>query len=162
MIHPYYTVVEIKGGVVLIDNEDIPKIEGFYWHSQRGYAITRKMKDGSRTSLYMHRLIMDADHSDVVDHKNHNTLDNRRRNLRITTYSCNSGNSKINSRNTSGYKGVTFFKDRRLYGASVTVQGQRHYLGFFDNPLEAAKAYDIAALSKFGEFALTNKALGRY
>lgn len=108
--------------------------------------------------IHMHRLILGLDSRDtrLCDHKNGNGLDNRRANLRIATTSQNLANRGKTRRNTSGYKGVMWFKRKRKWYARIRVSGKSVHLGYFDDPIDAAKAYDDAALKHFGEFAKTN------
>jgi len=90
-----------------------------------------------------------------VDHINGDGLDNRRANLRAATSSQNSANSRLATTNTSGYKGVTYFRRTGRWRAYLGGHRQRH-LGYFDTPEEAARAYDAAALARWGTFARLN------
>ncbi len=139
----------------LIDVEDHQKVCGTKWHFSEGYV---KNADGGR----LHRLIMDLQPNShlEVDHINHDTLDNRKLNLRVCTHKENTRNRKIGSSNTSGFKGIDFKKDTGKWTARIGVNGDREYLGSFVNILDAAKAYDKKAVELFGEFAATNKELG--
>lgn len=91
-----------------------------------------------------------------VDHINHNKLDNRRCNLRICTETQNNMNKCFDSRNTSGYKGVSWHKSARKWFAYIRFNKQRLNIGFFDDPVEAAHAYDDAARIYHGEYAHLN------
>ena len=91
---------------------------------------------------------------DVVDHINHDPLDNHRHNLRLATRSQNAANVGPYANNTSGYKGVDFNQGK--WRARITQHGKRHFLGTFDTAEEAARAYDSKALELFGEFASLN------
>jgi hypothetical protein len=103
----------------------------------------------------MHRAVLGLSAGDRtrVDHKDHDTLDNRRSNLRVSTRSQNSAN-QLKTRGTSKYKGVHKLKDR--WKAQIEVDGKKRYLGSFVREEEAARAYDAAAVEAFGEFALIN------
>lgn len=86
-----------------------------------------------------------------VDHINGIRSDDRIENLRICNNSQNCRNKKISSSNSSGYKGVT--KQNGRWRAQIEVDGKHVSLGMFDDPIEAHKAYVMAAEMYFGEFA---------
>jgi len=91
-----------------------------------------------------------------VDHINGNPLDNRRENLRICTRAQNTCNRKAVVNSKSGYKGVTKKNSSRKWIPEIRKDGKKLYLGSYNTPEEAAKAYDKAAKEIFGEFAKLN------
>ncbi len=91
----------------------------------------------------------------VIDHINRNGLDNRRANLRFATIAQNAWNSRMRQ-NRSGYKGVWFAKDKSRFRAAIWHNNKRIYLGYFDSPIDAARAYDVAAKKYHAEFAVPN------
>ncbi len=101
----------------------------------------------------MHREIMHAPKGMVVDHKKDNSLNNRRRNLRVCTQGQNRANSKPHG-GRSGFKGV-YPQGDKWYGV-VERGGKQHYAGTFPTPAEAARARDRLALKLFGEYAWLN------
>lgn len=159
-------VVEIpltRGFVALVDDQDAEKVQGRKWHAHhsdsRVYA-GREERDtvtGAKRFVYMHRVIAGASDSMQVDHKNHETLDNRRENLRLCTTSENQRNQRRVSENRSSlFKGVHFYKARQKWTASIMVNGSTIHLGYYTDEIAAAKAYDAAAREHFGEFAYVN------
>jgi hypothetical protein len=92
-----------------------------------------------------------------VDHINHNGLDNRRTNLRVCTRVQNQGNRKRNVNNVSGYKGVYLDGRRGHWVASIREGGRSLKLGRFPTAEDAALAYNEAATTKWGEYALLNE-----
>jgi hypothetical protein len=149
-----------RGMVALVDEIDLPLLEPFKWcasenrkpHSVIWYALANTRKpDGGRTMLKMHRLIMAALPGQLVDHRNHNGLDNRRGNLRVT----NTLQNTTNARSHRGYKGVSRGKSGR-WRAAITVSGKYTHLGVFEDPWEAALAYNAAASEAWGEHAYLN------
>lgn len=102
----------------------------------------------------MHRLLCPFAKGGV-DHINGNGLWNSRSNLRPATHSQNGSNQAKTSRKTSSiYKGVCWNKKNSAWCASIGIM--RKHLGYFKSDLEAAKAYDKAAIAKYGEFARLN------
>jgi hypothetical protein len=93
----------------------------------------------------------------LVDHRNRNSLDNRRANLRWATASQNSYNrEKTSSKSSSKYRGVTFNKRRNKWYARIKVNRKTIFLGSYTDEQNAAKAYDLAALMYYHEFAHLN------
>lgn len=107
----------------------------------------------------MHRQIMQLhnDNDMVCDHINGNGLDNRKANLRQATYAQNSWNrGKNRVPSYSKYKGVSLHGTDRKWQAQICVHGKRIYLGRFNSELEAAMAYDAAAVKYHGRYANVN------
>lgn len=141
----------------LVDDGDYERLSAYQWFlSGPGYAAGFAHADGKFKLVYMHRLILNASPDQLVDHINGDTLDNRRQNLRIATPQQNGQNRRLSSLSCSGLKGVGWHKRRCRYHARIQLQGIRYHLGFFDDPEEAALAYDFAARRLFGEFAVCN------
>lgn len=88
-----------------------------------------------------------------VDHINRNSTDDRIENLRLATRSQNNVNRKTNSNNTSGYRGVSWSKDRRKWNAQIFINSKRINLGFFDSVLDASECYNKKRSELFGDFA---------
>lgn len=148
-----------QGFVALLDDADLERVlaAGKWCVSVKKntqYAVRAALKpDGRRTTIRMHNYITGWD---FVDHINGNGLDNRRVNLRPATYLSNAHNVGRRAHNTSGYKGVTWHARARKWRAQLVCDGEHIHLGFYADPLDAARAYDLAALHYFGEFAWTN------
>jgi hypothetical protein len=102
-------------------------------------------------------MIMNPPKDKIVDHRNGESLDNRKENLRIAEHWQNCCNKRINRKDkTSKYKGVGFNKRLKKWQANIHCKGKRIYLGLFENEVDAAKAYDTAAQVYHGEFAVLN------
>ena len=151
-----------RGLTVLVDDEDYESLIRnrwtASWHTNGWYA--RRNNNRGNVSTYMHRQILGLiDPKIQVDHRNHDTLDNRRGNLRICTSKQNQANRQWTP-NRCGFKGVSWCRTSNKFKTRIKVDQQQRIIGFFDSPEEAAAAYDIAAIESFGEFALTNSSMG--
>jgi len=138
------------GLVFLIDEEDLEKIRGGFWHTggNKHYVI-------SNIKGRLHRLVMGCKDDVFIDHISGNVLDNRKRNLRICTNTENSWNKGKYKTNKSGYKGVSWQKNRNKWQASITKNRKQIHLGFYSTKEEAYEAYCKAAMELHGEFAKT-------
>jgi len=154
-------VVEVpltQGQVAIIDREDWELVKKYNWQAQYNsktqsyYAIGyASIVNGKMIRHFMHRLIMSAPSGLQVDHINHNTLDNRKSNLRLCSNGQNQHNTRIRSDNSSGYKGVKKHGDR--WRADIGFNKKRYFLGLFETPELAYEAYCLAAAKFHGEFA---------
>ena len=155
-----------KGMIAIVDDDDWELLEQYQWYystHNRAYTTTHiscKTENGKRTTKSRHipmtHMILGITDSRIVDHKNGETLDNRKENLRICTNRQNSANSKLRKDRKSGYKGVSFNKNAKKWSSQIKVNYERIYLGIYDTPWKAAQAYDDAAVKYFGEFAKLN------
>ena len=116
------------------------------------------MKNGKQHLIRMHRQILGLEFKDKRqgDHKNHNTLDNQRDNIRICTNQQNTTNKKIRLNATSRFKGVYWNKLAKKWHAQIGINGKHKHLGFWKLEELAALAYDFAALKYHREFAVFN------
>ena len=142
----------------IVDEEDYEWLCKCKWYAQRvgkDYYARNRRKEGL---VSMHRVILNAPKGLVVDHINHNTLDNRRKNLRLCTWAQNNQNRRPSKRKNklSKYKGVSFYKKSKLYRALIWCNKKQYFLGYFKDETDAAKAYDKKARELFGEFAYLN------
>lgn len=150
------------GHVALVDEGDLDLIKPYRWLHRAGWSTSYvgagiRLPNGKPGTLYLHRLITGAEPGQVVDHANHNGLDNRRANLRLCTATQNNGNMRTPVTNKSGYKGVNWVPSRGKWRAEIWKCRRKHFLGSFTNPEDAARAYNAAALELYGEFALLNE-----
>lgn len=150
------TIPLSQGQYALVDEQDFEYLNQWKWcavwdKKTNGYYAKRAAGNGKQ--IYMHRLLVNPTKGMVVDHRNHNTLDNQRVNLRVCTRKENAWNQRRPS-NKAGYRGVISHKNR--FVSQITVNYERKYLGSFATSLEAARVYDNAAKTYFGQFAITN------
>lgn len=154
-----------KGQKTLVDEEDFRYLSTFNWSAKYdkntdSYYAARKFWRDKWTTITLHRFLLDiTDKNIIVDHINHNTLDNRKSNLRVTTKKENSRNGTLRPNNVSGYTGVTYTKNERRtkrYVAWICVDFKNIYLGSHTTAERAAHAYDWWAIKYFGEYASLN------
>ena len=145
-------------GFAEVDDADAALVENHAWSRWTPdggftyYAVTRI--NGER--VYMHRLLAGVPGLEV-DHRNGDGLDNRRANLRPATHAQNQQN-KAGARRPgqhSRFKGVTYFKPRRMWVARIK-KGGKVTCHYFHDEVEAAREYDRMAQELFGEFARLN------
>lgn len=162
-----------RGLVALVDAADFELVGNYNWHAVpsnppgRFYAVRGTRVGGKYRNIFMHNQLMGVEPSiaKAVDHKNHDGLDNRRENLRISDRYQNMRNRRKLKPGTSKYKGVCFVSTMQTWEAKIAAgpvqrNGKRKQLllGRFSSEAEAARAYDAAATEHFGEFAVLNGA----
>lgn len=144
------------GQISLIDEEDLPLVEGRRWRCQNAEGGYPYAFSGKAQRYVLHRLIACPPPGMFVDHVNGNTLDNRRCNLRVCTPSQNMANKKRKSNSRSPYKGICLDK-RGNWRVAIGPSHRRHRVsGTFKRAEEAAMAYDLLAVLTYGEFACVN------
>ena len=148
-----------KGMTTIVDDEDSDLRFVNWCFLKNGYAV-RGVYNGQTTKMvYIHRTILskmlgrELSNKELTDHINGDKLDNRRENLRVANNAENTRNQSKSSKNTSGYKGVFYKKDKRKWCARIKVNYVSIHLGYYGTPEEAHKAYCEAADKYFGEFA---------
>lgn len=157
-----------QGKFTIVDDKDFNQNK---WYFHKGYAAksitiisqnkSQNIKHKQKTIL-LHRVIMENKldrklrQNEDVDHINGNGLDNRRSNLRICTRQQNLANSIKHKKISSIYKGVYWYKNYEKWHSSICFNYKRINLGYFNNEIEAAQAYNKAAQLYFGEFARLN------
>lgn len=150
------TIRLTRGETALVDEGDYDRLSQYRWRLHTdGYAIRSVQRDGRWTTSSMHREILPAAGLEV-DHSNGNPLDNRRMNLRVATSGQNKANTRRSRRNTSGFKGVSWAKERNKWLARLTINSHRIHIGYFETAEAASKAYDAKAVEVFGPFARLN------
>lgn len=142
----YKLIPLTKGKFAMVDNEDFDLVKDINWYYTGGYAHNNVLGR-------MHRYIMNAPDHLEVDHKEHDTLDNRRSNLRLATRLQNTSNKKHIKGGSSRFKGVSWYKRLNKWKVSISINRKYHYIGSFTDEQEAAKAYDKKAIELRGEWA---------
>jgi hypothetical protein len=153
-----------RGKYALVDPDDYGWLSKYNWHvvGDKGsfYAArnTGQRQGQKRIVVKMHREVLRVPDGMFVDHINHNGLDNRRANLRPATQAQNARNrrKRYESNFHSKYKGLTWYKSQKQWAVRVMVNRESKFIGYFDNELDAARAYDQAAKKYHREYASLN------
>jgi len=145
---------------VLIDVEDYNKIKNYRWYAhldKRTNSFYVRTHIERIILLSLHRVILNLTNPKIKgDHKDHNTLDNRKQNLRVCTQSENLRNQKLHKNNKSGYKGIRWRNKNKKWEAYIGLNHKYTHLGSYKNKLDAVLAYNQAAIKYYGEFARLN------
>ncbi len=148
------TIQLTQNQVARVDDSDFDALNTFKWCDARDgktfYALRKVPHNGSYKTVRLHQQIMGGN---GFDHEDGDGLNNQRYNLRPANKTQNKANSAKQGGTASVYKGV--HRDRNKWRAQITA-GVRIHLGCFDLEIDAAKAYDTAAIQHFGEFAKLN------
>ncbi|MCX5633164.1 MAG: AP2 domain-containing protein [Phycisphaerae bacterium] len=168
--YPFRKIYLTKGKYAIVSPEDFEEVNKHKWravgnHNYTYYAARMTYPCGRKKQVMMHREIMKLPSFDlaqgrgrlVIDHKDGDGLNNTRDNLSIVTAAENSYNRrKYKNECSSKYKGVSLRKRDNKWSAIITYKGIPIRLGYFDNEIDAAKAYDEAAKELHREYAKLN------
>lgn len=140
--------VAVKGGVMLVDDDfDMPK--AYLRVDRGGYVIAamyshKENRCSKHSYMLVHRAIMKAQKGQIIDHVNHNKMDNRRCNLRVVNHAQSTWNRRRN--------GFTVLGDGK-YRAQIKVDGKVIHIGIYATEDEARSAYQEAHRKHRGEFS---------
>ncbi len=139
-----------NGAVAFVDNEDFEVVSKHKWYlAGKGYVITNR-------GVTMHAFLLGKQKGKQIDHKDGNKLNNCRSNLRFCFASENHANTALQKNSSSGFKGVSFFKPIKKWRAYINKDRKQYSLGYFEDKIDAARAYNYAALKLFREFSVVN------
>jgi hypothetical protein len=142
-----------NGKEFLFDKEDYEKIRQHKWYENYdGYVFTKI----NGVKIFLHRFVLNMQpHSGdgiVVDHIDHNKMDNRKSNLRTATISQNKMNN-TGYQNTSGFIGVGWHKSLKKYFVRISINKVETHVGYFEDIKDAVKARLMAEKEHYGEFS---------
>lgn len=143
-----------RGLQARVDDDDFIKFNNVKWCASGidGYPYAIRRINKSKKSLIMHREIMNPLPGEIVDHIDGDTLNNQKHNLRITNRSGNARNKK--SRGKSKFMGVSWHRTKWI--AHIKIGTKYKHLGLFESEIDAAKAYNQAAIENNIDFARLN------
>lgn len=149
-----------QGKVTLVDDEDYAELMKHKWcaviSNHNTYVVRGVRKKNKCYNIFMHRQILKTPKGMVSDHIDRNGLNNQKKNLRICSYAENLWNRGKTSHNSSGFKGVTWSKERSKFKAQIRFKGKQHNLGYFVDPEKAAIVRNAKCRELHGEFASLN------
>jgi len=145
-----------QGKFAIVDSADYYRLVKFQWFATGSYNTFYAARAHRGKTVKMHREITGAPGHLVVDHIDRNGLNNRKSNLRVCTNAQNVRNAGPRGNGLSRYKGVSRHTRGKKWTAVIQLNNKTHYLGYFDNEIDAAKAYDKRASQLHGEFACLN------
>ena len=162
--YPFRRIRLTQGKYAIVDPDDYERLSKHKWHafkSKNTFYAERAVSVGKvrrRVIIKMHREVVKVPDGMFVDHKNHNGLDNRKANLRLVTSAENNRNRQKfqKTRCSSRFKGVSWNRSKEKWSARINFDGIQKNIGYFDNEIDAAKAYDSAAKKFHGDFAVLN------
>ena len=132
--------------VAIVDDCDYNRLNKYKWCANKRknywYAMRHDTHKDKKYLVGMHRQILGFGYKDgiMIDHINRDGLDNRRENLRVSNHVLNARNSKLQSNNTSGFKGVSWDKKKQMWVVQICVRQKNTKIGWYDNKMEAVKA----------------------
>lgn len=150
------------GNAVLVDDMDAWILSESTWRyvlvGGKKYVVRGRSPLPEKRNTLLHRVILNAALGTEIDHRNGDTLDNRRENLRFATHAQNMRNvlPKKQAGRASRYRGVSFCKATNRWRASISDGSRYKQLGRFDSEAAAAYAYDVASLALHGDFGRRN------
>mgnify|MGYP001576040356 CR=1 FL=1 len=142
-----------QGKVAIISSSDSELVLAYKWHARKKantfYAVARK----GPVHIYMHKLILQPGVGTICDHRNGDTLDNTRGNLRTCSPQENSRNKRVRKDNWLGLKGVKATKNGKRFIARISTGKERKYLGTYNTAEEAYAVYCAASKVYHKEFS---------
>ena len=168
--HYHVALIELtQGQFAVVDFDDYTLVSQHSWYFHRkadgsGYARTGIYNPETQRpdQIFLHHFLLGTKPPTMLDHKNGNKLDCRRTNLRECNNQQNSCNRRKREAGSSQYLGVSFVTRRGKWKAAIKANGRTRFLGEFDVEIDAALAYDAAAVAKSGQFARVNFPTGAH
>ncbi len=153
------TIELTQGQVTIVDDIDYDFLMRFKWYAAWHRNCFRAVRsipvDGKQKRLHMHTAIAERMKigPKLIDHRDQNSLNNQRTNLRSATNSQNQHNRGAPSNNKTGVKGVSLQKAIGRYQARIKLHDKRYHLGYFDTISEAEQVVIAKRVELVGEFA---------
>jgi len=154
--YPYRKIPLTQGKFALVDPEDYAELARHKWCAAKQGNSWYAVRSDHGRQLRMHRVIANAPPHLVVDHTDHEGLNNTKRNLRPCNKAQNAHNQRPQKGRSSQFKGVCWSKRERKWYSRIQCHGRPRSLGLFKNERDAARARNAAAQALHGEYAYLN------
>jgi hypothetical protein len=154
--YPYRKIPLTQHKFALVDPEDYAELARHKWCAAKQGNSWYAVRSEHGRQLRMHRVILNAPPHRVVDHIDHDGLNNVKHNIRPCTRSQNARNQRPQQGRSSRYIGVCWSKRERKWYSRIQNNGRQRSLGLFQDERAAARARDAAAIALHGEFAHLN------
>jgi hypothetical protein len=160
--YPFRRIPLTRDKYAIVDPEDYERLNKYKWHAKKCkntfYACRTQGSRRNKTEIKIHREVIKPPAGMLVDHINHNGLDNRKANLRPATHQQNIFNRTYKNKkgSSSKYKGVSWTPHVKMWRVRVWFNYKSKNIGYFNDEIEAAKAYDEAVKKYHGDFAVLN------
>ena len=146
-------IIKIKDTEILVDDDKYQMLVKYKWKMDNNNYPFAKVDN---KLIRMHRLVIEADENDLIDHINRNKNDNRISNLRKSNSQLNNHNKTKKSNCSSSFKGVSLNKKTNKFVSSIRHNNKQIYLGTFYDEIKAAEAYNKKAIELYGNYANLN------
>lgn len=147
-----------KGQIAIVDAIDYERVNTLNWNAQWSESAHSFYARAAHGGPLMHRFILGLTDPKIEgDHWNGNSLDNRRRNLRVANHSQNMCNSTAQRNNKSGYPGVNWHKRDHVWAVNIAVNGKRIYVGHSTDKQTAIEMRKDAERKYHGDFGYINR-----
>ncbi len=149
-----------QGQFAKVSLSSVARVEGrcwtAWWSKSTNSYYAKGRINGKLVMLHRYLLGLESGDRRQGDHVDHDTLNNTSENLRICTPAQNNSNHRLHKTNKSGYKGVSWSKALKKWVVHISRNNKAIHVGYFTCCLEAAKAYNKAAVEYYGEFTVLN------
>lgn len=141
---------------IILDDEDYQRVSELTWTFSLDKGTKNFYFNCSKFRIGLARFIMNCPKNKIVDHIDHNTLDNRKANLRICTIQESNRNRRTRKDSKNKYKGLNFLPSYKKWTTLIKINGKMKTVGHSNSKIEAGYLYNVHAKKEHGEFAYLN------
>ena len=148
----------------IVDEEDFKYLKRFNWKinwktfngKKHYYASIKFQREYKSVNIYLHEFLINNQNYECITHKNGDTLDNRKENLEIISYSLRLNRASKRKNIYSKYKGLTYRPKKKVWEARIAKDGKSYYCGQFKSEEDGARAYDKKSRELYGKLSYQN------